>query len=162
MVVNVLVHIESFENVKRVAEVYLPRNSGITSEDWNKVHGTDDRINVNDAHDPIPVVVKVRLDNPHAGVWVRIIKRFAEVVDKCARKNLIACPEREKEMDPCNVQASHPRGVDSGVKDDAVLSEGNDFTCLPTWGTSDCFAVEAADAGSITWCAKGGGCRVED
>lgn len=94
-----------------MTEVYLPWNGGIDSEDWEKVCATNYGVNMNDRHDPIPVGVEIRFDNPHAVVRVWVIERFAKVVDERTRKNLISNLERKKQMDPRNVQAPHPWGI---------------------------------------------------
>ena len=106
MIVNVFIYIERCKDVKCVAEVYLPGNSGIPSKDRKEVCGTNHGINMNNVHDLIPVVVEIRLNDPHAVVRVGVIEGFAVVVDECTRKNLIANLEREKKVDSGNVQAS--------------------------------------------------------
>ena len=103
MVVDVLVHIERCEDVKSMAEIYFPRNGYITSEDWEKVCGADDGVNVDDRHNLIFVAVEVGLDNPHAVVGVGVIKGLVEFVDERARKGLISDVEREEQVDPGNI-----------------------------------------------------------
>ena len=68
MVVNILIHIECCEDVECVAKVYLSRNSDITAKDREKVYGTDHRVNVNNRHNLVTIVVEVRLNYPHAVV----------------------------------------------------------------------------------------------
>lgn len=103
MVVNIFIHIESSEDIKRVTEVYLPRNDCIISKDWEKVCGTDNGVDVDDRHDPILVAVDIGLDYPHAIVGVRVFEGFAKLMDECARKVLISDVERKEEMDPGNI-----------------------------------------------------------
>ena len=78
MVVNILVHIECCEDVKRMTEIDFPWNDCITSEDWEKVCSTDD------GHDLIVIAVEIRLNYPHAIVGVGVIKGFAKLVDEHA------------------------------------------------------------------------------
>jgi len=78
----VLANIEGRENVKRVAKVNFPWNSCITSEDREQVRGTDHGVHMDDGHDPIPIAIEIRLDDPHAVVGVGVFERFAKVVDK--------------------------------------------------------------------------------
>jgi len=58
MVVNVLVHIESYEDIKSVAKVDLPWNKHITSKNWEKVCGMDYWIQMNNRHDPVLLLSK--------------------------------------------------------------------------------------------------------
>lgn len=84
VVVNVLVNIESREDVERMAKIGFPRSSHIAPEDWKKVSGTDYRVHMYDRHDPIPIGVKVRLNDPHPIIRVWVIEGFAKMVDKRA------------------------------------------------------------------------------
>ena len=84
MVIDVLVYVECCEDVERMAKVDLPRNSYISSEDWEKVSGTDYRVHMYDRHDPRLVVTNIRFDNPHAVVGVGVIEGFAKLVNECA------------------------------------------------------------------------------
>ena len=81
MVVNVLVYIESCEDVERVTEVYLPWNSRINPEDW-EVCATNYGVNMNSRHYLILIAVETRLDDPHAVVRVWVVGGFAKVMDK--------------------------------------------------------------------------------
>ena len=96
MVVNILVYIEGRKDVERVAEVSFPGNGRITSEDWEKVCGTNYGVKMDDRHHPIPVNIKIGFNDPHAVVRIRVIKGFAKVMDKCARKEFIPDLKREK------------------------------------------------------------------
>lgn len=84
MVINILVHIESCKDIERVAEIYLSRNSGVTPEHWEKVRGTYHRVNMNDGHDPISVLVEIGLDNPHPAVRVGVVEGLGELMDERA------------------------------------------------------------------------------
>ena len=53
MVVNILVHIECCEDVERMTEIDFPWNNCVTSEDWEKVCGMDNGVDVDDGHNPI-------------------------------------------------------------------------------------------------------------
>jgi hypothetical protein len=44
--------------------------------------GADDGVSVDDRHDPVLVVIVIRLHNPHAIVGVGVVERFVEVMDK--------------------------------------------------------------------------------
>jgi len=108
MVIDVLVYIEGSKDVERVAEVYLPRNSCITFKDWEKVSGTDNRVHMYDGHNPILFVVEIGFDNPHPVVRVRVVEGFGKLVNERTRKKIISNLEREKQMDPRNIQTPHP------------------------------------------------------
>ena len=68
-------------------------------------------VNMNDQHDLIPAGIEIRFNDPHAVVGVWVIKKFAKVVDKCARKYLISNLKQKKTNGPHNVQTSHPWGI---------------------------------------------------
>lgn len=82
VVIDILVYIESREDIERVTEVNLPRNNHVTSENWEEVCGTDYSVHMNDRHDPIHVAIEIRFHDPHAVVRVRVVKGFAEAMDK--------------------------------------------------------------------------------
>ena len=103
MVVNILIHVECCEDVKCVAEVYLSRNSDIAAKDREKVYGADNGVDVNDRHNPVTIVVEVRLNYPHAVVGVGLVKGLAELVDERTREGLISDFKREKKVDPSDV-----------------------------------------------------------
>ena len=83
MVVNIPVYVEGSKGVECVAIVNVPWNIRITSEDWEKVHSTNNGINMNNRHDAVPVVVKIRFNNPHTIVRVWVVVGFAKIVNKC-------------------------------------------------------------------------------
>ena len=85
MIVNILVYIEGREDVEGVAKIYFSWDRCITPKDWKEVCSTDSRVNMDDGHDSVPIGVKIRLDNPHSIVWVRVIKGLAKVMDECTR-----------------------------------------------------------------------------
>lgn len=93
MVVNILVYIEGSENVKRVAEVSFPWDSCVAPEDWEKVCSTNYGVNMDHRHNPIPVNIKIRFNDPHAVVGVWVVEGFTKVMDKRARKKFV--PELE-------------------------------------------------------------------
>jgi len=95
MIVNVLVYIVGRKDVKRVAKVNFPRNDSIAFENRKKVCGTKYGVHMDNGHDPVSITVNIRLDNPHTIVGVRVIKRFAEVVDEGTRKNFVPHLKRE-------------------------------------------------------------------
>lgn len=74
VVVDVLIDIERFKHVQRMAKVYIPRGGCITYENGEKMRSTDYRVDVNDGHDPVPVGVKFGLNDPHAVVRVRVVE----------------------------------------------------------------------------------------
>ena len=158
MVIDILVHIESREDVECLTEVNLPRNNRITFEDWEKVCRTNYRVHIDNGHDPITVAIEIGLDNPHAVVGVGIVEGLTEVVDEGTGEDFTLNLERKKQMDPGDVQAPHPRCVGSSVEDDAVTSRCDNVTGLPSWSTPDGFPVQAAGTGRIARCAEGGGC----
>ena len=82
MVVNILVHIECCEDVKRMAEIDFPQNNCVTSEDWEKVCGTDNGVDVDDGYNLIVITVKIGLNYPHAVVGVGVVKGLAKLVDE--------------------------------------------------------------------------------
>ena len=57
------------------------------------MRSADDGINVDDGHDPIPVIVVVRFENPQAVVGVGISETPAEFVDERTFEHLL--PKRE-------------------------------------------------------------------
>lgn len=83
MIINILIHIESCKDIKRVTEVYLSRNSCVTSENWEKVCGTYHGVNVDNGHDPILALIEIGLDDPHPVVRVGVIEGLAKLVDEC-------------------------------------------------------------------------------
>ena len=82
VVVNVFVDIESCKDVKRVAKVDISWNGCITLEDREEMHRADDRVDVHDRHDSIPVIVDIGLYDPHAVVGVRFVERLGKVVNQ--------------------------------------------------------------------------------
>ena len=82
MVVDKFVHIEGSEDVKCVAKVDFPWNGHIVAEDRKKVCGTDDRIDMNNGHDPITVAINIWLDDSHTVVGVRVVEGFGKEVNK--------------------------------------------------------------------------------
>ena len=82
MVVNILVHIECCEDVERMTEIDFPRNDCVTLEDWEKVCGTDNGVDMDDGHNPIVITVEIGLDYPHAVVGVGVVKGLAKLVDE--------------------------------------------------------------------------------
>ena len=84
MIIDILVHIESREDVECVAKVNLPWNRCIALKNWEKVCGVDYRIHMNDRHDPILVTIEIGFNNPHAIVRIRIIEGLAKMVNECA------------------------------------------------------------------------------
>ena len=82
MVVDILIYIEGSEYFKSVCKVYLTWNQCIAFENWQEVRSADHQVKVNNGHDPVPFTIKVRLNDPHACVRVRVVKGFTEVVDK--------------------------------------------------------------------------------
>ena len=90
MVVNILIHIECCEDVKCVAEVYLSRNSDIAVKDREKVYGMDNGVDMNNRHNLVTIVIEVRLNSPHAIVWVGLVKGLAELVDERTQEGLIS------------------------------------------------------------------------
>ena len=96
MVINILVHIESCEDVECVAEVDISWNKDIAFENWEKVCSADYRVHMNDGHDPIPVTVEIRLDDPHAVVGIGIVEGLAKVVNERTRKCVIPDFKRKK------------------------------------------------------------------
>ena len=84
MVVDILVYVEGCKDVECVAEVDFPRNSYITSKDWEKVSGTDHGVDVHDRHDPILASIGIGFNDPHTVVGVGVIEGFAEVMNECA------------------------------------------------------------------------------
>ena len=82
MIVNILIYIEGCKDIERVAEIHLPWNGYVTTEDGEKVSGPDNGVNVDNRHDSIPVSIETGLNDPHAIVGVRVIKSLAEVVSK--------------------------------------------------------------------------------
>ena len=83
MVVNVLVNIEGSKGIECATKVDFSWNGYIASEDWEKVSSTDYGIHMYNGHDPIPITVKIRFDDPHAVVRVRIVEWFVKFVDEC-------------------------------------------------------------------------------
>ena len=82
MVVNILVHMECCEDVKHMTEIYFSQNDCVTSEDWEKVCGMDNGVDVDDGHNPIVITVEIGLNYPHAVVGVRVVKGLAKLVDE--------------------------------------------------------------------------------
>jgi len=96
MVVKKSVHVEGGEDVKCVAKVDFPWNGRVVAEDWNKVCGADDRINVNNGHDPIAVAVNVWLNNPHTVVGVRVVEGLGKEMNKCTGVYLLSKLKRKE------------------------------------------------------------------
>ena len=86
MVVNILVYIEGSKNIERMAEVNVSRNGHVTLEDREEVCRTDYRVNVDHRHNPVSILINVRLHNPQAIVGVRFVEHFGKAVDECTRK----------------------------------------------------------------------------
>lgn len=84
MVVNVLVYIEGRKDVKGVAKVDLPWNGCIAFEDREEVGSADHGVYMYNGHDPISVDVMIRFNDPHTIIRVRVVKRFAKLVNECA------------------------------------------------------------------------------
>ena len=84
MVVNVLVNIEGSKGIECATEVDFSWNGYIASEDWEKVSSMDYGIHMYNRHDPIPIAVKIRFDDSHAIVRVRIVEWFVKFMDECA------------------------------------------------------------------------------
>ena len=96
VVVNEFVHIEGGEDVECVAKVDFPRNGCIVAEDRKKVCGADDRIDVNNGHDPIAVAINVWLDNPHTVVGVRVVEGFGKEMNKRTGEYLLSELKRKE------------------------------------------------------------------
>lgn len=90
VVVDILVYVEGCEDIKRVAKVNLPQDGGIAPEDWEKMSGTDNGVDVHNRHDTVSAAIELGFDNPHAVVGVGVIEGFAIVVDKCTREKIVA------------------------------------------------------------------------
>jgi len=93
VVIYILIQVEGPEDVKRVGEVDFPWDRSSVLENRQQMCGADDGINVHDGHDPVAVVVVVRLENPQVVVWVWIGEALAEFVDERALEYLL--PECE-------------------------------------------------------------------
>jgi hypothetical protein len=94
VIVNILVKIEGFENVKRVGEVNLSWGGRPVLENRQQMDGADDRISVHNGHNPVSVVVVIWFNDPHPIVRVRVKVALAEFVDKRTFEYFL--PNRER------------------------------------------------------------------
>ena len=86
-----------------MAEVNFPRNSYVTSKDWEKVSGTDYGVYVHDRHDPIPG--GIGFNNTHTAVGVGVVEGLVKVMNECAQIKLIS--NFKKQANPCKIKTPH-------------------------------------------------------
>ena len=91
-----MLYVECAKRVQCMRESKLGRESGRGLKNGKQVCGSNDRVYMNDRHKGRPVLVVLRLDNPHAIVGVRFCKYSVEVVDECAGINRSFYLEREE------------------------------------------------------------------
>ena len=96
VVIDVLIYIERAKRVQGMRESKLGWESGRGLKNGKQVCGSNDRVYMNDRHKGRPVLVVLRLDNPHAIVRVRFCKHPVEVADECAGINRSLFLEREE------------------------------------------------------------------
>ena len=71
----------------------------------------DDGVEVDNRHDSVLIRAEVWFKNPEAIIWVWVVERLAEFVDKGALELFVPEYKREEEMYPCNVKAPYPSYV---------------------------------------------------
>jgi hypothetical protein len=162
VVVYVLIEVKGLEYIERAGESDLSWDGGFVLENWQKMSGADDRINVHDGHDPVPVVIVVRFEDPQSVVWVWISERLAEFMDECTFEHLLPKHEREKQVYPRDVKTSYSCRIRPGFEENTIPAGRCDATRFPLWGTPDRFTVQSPNAGRVAWSTEDGLGGVED